>query len=214
MASEASADPAYYKPLATELDRIPDLAGYRLEVVAEQAHAAYDALLDHAMLARGWETQEDNHLNATLRDSKLDATQYKIWLDNNSVGYVAIPRTKIATFPEYTLVASGKPSYLDEIWHNDDWSLYRVRDSVPIVAAPQHILDYSQSQLTLHTACACTFTVRIRYSKYLHATPAASALMPVDAKATVVDDGYGFTKVTTTEPGTYVLRGSVRQLFH
>jgi hypothetical protein len=212
-AGQVTANPSYYKPLAAELDRIPDLAGYRLEVVAEKAHAAYDALLNHAMLARGWETQEDNHLNATLRDDKLGATAYKIWLDNNSVGYVAIPRSKIETFPEYTLVASGKLGYLSEIWHDDDWSLYRVRDAVPIVAAPQHILEYSQSHLTLHTACACSFTVRIRFSKYLHASPADRTTMPADARATVADDGFGFTRVTTTEPGTYVLRGSVKLIF-
>jgi hypothetical protein len=208
-AGQRTASTGYYTPLASELDRISGLSDYRLEVVAETAHAAYDALLDHAMLARGWETQEDNHLNATLSDPSLDSTAYKIWLDNNSVGYVAIPRSKIETFPEYTLVASGKLGYLSEIWHSGDWSLYRVRDSVPIVAAPQRILDYSQSHLTVRSSCACTFSVRIHYSKYLRASPLSGP-----GKATIVDDGYGFTRITTTGAGDYVLRGSVKSLFH
>ncbi len=65
-ASAPVAASAYYRPLGQELDSISGLTNYRLEVVAEGAHAAYDALLNHAMLARGWETQEDNALNPIL----------------------------------------------------------------------------------------------------------------------------------------------------
>jgi hypothetical protein len=209
-ADQPVAGTAFYKPLAAELDTVKGLSNYRLEVVSQHAHAAYDALLGHAMLARGWESQEDNHLNAALKDPGLDATSYKIWLDNNSVGWVAIPRSKIETFPEYTLVASERLSYLDEVWHNGDWSLYRVKHSVPIVTAPQTIVQYSQATLTIHTACACAFHVRIHYSKYLHATATAGGA----GQATLADDGYGYTSMTTTAPGDYVLRGSVKALFH
>jgi hypothetical protein len=211
-ASKRVASREFYVPLANELDRIHGLTNYRLEVVADEAHAAYDALLEHAMLARGWETQEDNHLNAILSSaSQLDSTSYKVWLDNNAVGWVAIPRSQIQTFPEYTLVASGTLDYLHEAWHNGDWTLYRVSDAVPIVTAPQQtVLRYSQSQLTIHTTCACTFHVRIRYSKYLQASPVSGQ----HGTASVVNDGYGFTSITTSTPGNYVLSGSVASLFH
>jgi hypothetical protein len=214
-ASDRVASVSYYTPLANELDRISGLTTYRLEVVAQGAHAAYDALLGHAMLARGWETQEDNALNRTVKSSTLDATLYKIWLDNNSVGYVALPRSKAETYPEYALVASATLPYLREVWHSDDWSLYRVSDPTPIIAEPQAILAYSQSKLTIRTPCACQFSIRIRYSKYLR----ADAVLDKDSlaakpKARLADDGYGYTSMTTTAPGEYVLRGSVRKFFH
>jgi hypothetical protein len=211
-ASKRVASREFYTPLATELDSIHGLTNYRLEVVADEAHAAYDALLEHAMLARGWETQEDNHLNAVLTNAALlDGTSYKVWLDNNSVGWVAVPHSPVQTFPEYTLVASGTLNYLTQIWHNADWTLYRVSDAVPIVTAPQQtVLRYSQSQLIIRTSCACTFHVRIRYSKYLQASPVAGH----HGTATVVNDGYGFTTITTSTPGDYVLSGSVTSIFH
>ena len=207
-ATKPSAATAYYRPLADELDEIAGLNNFRLEVVAEHAHAAYDALLNHAMLARGWETQEDNHLNRSVRQSALDATTYKVWLDNNSVGYVALPRAKDESYPEYTLVASGLLKYLTEVWSSDDWILYKVSDPTPMVAAPQSIIQYSQSKLTIRSKCACTFSVRIRYSKYLR----GSAVTGTGA-AVLADDHYGYTTMTTSAPGDYVLHGTVKSLF-
>jgi hypothetical protein len=203
-AGDPTSDRAYYQPLARELDHIKGLNNFRLEVVSEKAQAAYDALLDHGMLARGWETQEDVALNRTVLSSKLDPTSYKIWLDNNSVGYVALPRAKAEAFPEYRLVAQGLP-YLHQIWTIDDWTLYRVSSPTPILAQPQTVLSFSQSKLVIRATCACTFTVRIRYSKYLRGDPVAHTS---GRTATLVSDGYGYTSMTTTGPGDYVLHGS------
>lgn len=204
------AEVSYYLPLANELDKLSGLDNHRLEVVAEGAHAAYDALLDHAMLARGWETQEDNALNKTLLSPTLDDTAYKIWLDNNSVGYVALPRSRAEVYPEYTLVASGSVPYLTQVWSDSSWRLFRVTDPTPIVAAPQQILQSGQSQMTIRVTCACTFSVRVRYSRYLRADPLRSQ---GQGAALVTDDGYGFTRLTTMAPGDYVLHGSVTSLF-
>lgn len=212
-ASQRVSKTSYYTPLAAELDRLEGLANYRLEIVTHKAHAAYDALLDHAMLARGWETQEDNALNKTLLNTDLDATSYKVWLDNNSVGYVAMP-SKRDKSPEYSLVGAGALPYLTEVWHSDDWRLYRVADPTPIVAPPQNVLDYSQSHLTIRVPCACTFNVRVRWSKFLRADIAPAATGASAPAAVVLDDGYGYTSVTTSSPGDYVLHGSVAKLFH
>jgi len=216
-ASDPVAGSAYYQPLVQELDRIDGLNNFRLEVVAEGAHAAYDALLDHAMLARGWETQEDNALNATLLNRSLSATSYKVWLDNNSVGYVALPK-KVDTFPEYALVAAGRLPYLHEVWSSSQWVLYRVDDPTPIVAVPQTMLDYSQSKLTIRSTCTCTFSVRVRFSKYLRAdllvAGGGTAHGTAQNAAKLTDDGYGFTSMSTPSPGDYVLHGTVAQLFH
>lgn len=209
-AGDPTSDTAYYEPLAAELDRISGLNNFRVEVVSQKAQAAYDALLDHGMLARGWETQEDTALNRTVLSPTLDSTAYKIWLDNNAVGYVALPRAQAEDFPEYKLVAGGI-SYLHEMWRSDGWTLYRVANPTPIIAAPQSVLSYSQSKLVIRSSCSCTFTVRIRFSKYLRGDP---VVRTPGLTATLVSDGSGYTSMTTTGPGDYTLHGSVARLFH
>ena len=204
-AGEPVSQTNYYAALGAQLDTIHDLQDYRVEVVNHGAHAAYDALLNHATLARGWETQEDNALNAALNDRNLDATTYKVWLDNNAVGYVALPLVgDVSRYPEYVLVDSGKLSYLKLLWQTQDWKLYQVQNATKIVEAPATPVRITQSQLTIDVPCACAVSLRIRFSKFLHAEEQTSR-----AAAQVADDGSGWTTLTTPEPGTYDLRGSL-----
>jgi hypothetical protein len=222
---------SYYKPLAAKLDTIAGLRNYRLEVVDHGAHTGYAELLGHALLARGWETQEDQELNAALNKDPLDPRVYKIWLQNNAVGYVAMPSTSVGgKFPEYDLVKSGRAGYLHQIWANQHWKLYRVENPSPIAGAPAKLVGYTQSTMTIHVPCACTVDVRVRWSKFLGAAmrPAAagsaasghagqtpsprastSAAKTPEVTAKVRDDGSGWTKITTTKPGDYVLSGSI-----
>ncbi len=213
----------YYKPLAAELDTIGGLRNYRVEVVDHGAHAGYAELLGHALLARGWETQEDNALNGALDKRPLDPRVYKIWLQNNAVGYVALPSTSVGHYPEYDLVKSGRAAaYLHEIWSNAHWKLFRVADPTPIAGAPARVLGYTQSTMTLRIPCTCTVDIRVRWSKFLGAKlqvvrPAVSKSAgasagrsaPPAVSAKVLDDGSGWTKIITTRPGDYLLSGSI-----
>jgi len=216
-ASKPTSSVAYYQSLGKRLEKVSDLNDYRVEVVNHGAHAGYDALLQHAMLARGWETQEDHALNGALLSSKLDAVTYKVWLDNNAVGYVALPASLVQSYPEYTLVSAHRPGYLTRIWSNADWQLFRVKSPTPIVARPASVLGHDQKSMTIRVPCACTLPVRIRWSKFLTATlqaPGRAVGHTVDAvpavSAQVVDDGSGWTTLISSKPGTYVLRGSLR----
>jgi hypothetical protein len=210
---------SYYHALAARLDQIPDLRNYRVEVVNHGAHAGYDALLDHAMLARGWETQEDVRLNKSLEQDPLDPVTYKVWLDNNAVGYVALPLSTVRNYPEYTLVQTQQAKYLHPVWSNPDWELFRVEDPTPIVSRPGSVLAHDQKSMAIDVPCTCTIAVRVRWSKFL--TAALQARAKVDGKTSdsaplvtgrMADDGSGWTKLTTSRPGTYVLRGSLRGL--
>jgi hypothetical protein len=200
---------AYYKQLVDEVDTLPDLKNYRIEVVNHGAHAAYDALLGHAALARGWETQEDNALNKAIQGGTLDATTYKVWLDNNAVGYVALPSMTVNTYAEYDLVETGSVPYLQLIWQTEDWKLFRVLNPVPIMAAPGKMISASQSQVVVDVPCACTLTLRVRWSKFLHAALREPGGELGKTSAKVVDDGAGWTRITTKTPGVYVLHGSL-----
>jgi hypothetical protein len=208
---------SYYRNLAARLDAIPELRNYRVEVVNHGAHAGYDALLEHAMLARGWETQEDYALNASINKESLDPVTYKVWLDNNAVGYVALPSGSLAGDPEYTLVQQGTAAYLHRIWSDPDWALFRIDDPTPIVARPAAVTAHDQKSMTISVPCVCTISVRLRWSKFLTAAlqapdPAGSGTVDVTPRVRprVADDGTGWSTVTTTRPGTYLLRGSLR----
>jgi hypothetical protein len=210
---------SYYTALAHRLDRIPGLQNYRVEVVNHGAHAGYDALLGHAMLARGWETQEDRALNRVLDQDPLDPVTYKVWLDNNAVGYVALPSDSVGGYPEYTLVQQGDASYLDRIWSDENWQLFRVENPTRIVGRPGRVIAHNQKSLTIQVPCACRVSVRVRWKKFLTAAlqrPDPSGPGLTDSKplvrGTLVNDGNGWTVLTTPEAGTYVLRGSLRGL--
>jgi hypothetical protein len=220
-AYDPAASGQFYASLANRLDQLPDLRSYRVELVDHGARAGYEALLDHAMLARGWETQEDTELNRALTEDPLDPITYKEWLDNNAVGYVALPSSTAGLYPEYKLVSSGRPSYLTRIWGDSKWDLFRVQNPTPIVASPASVIGHDQKSMTLRIPCDCTVAVRVHYSRFLTAvlqTRSALTGQTTDAKpldrARVADDGTGWTVLTTQEPGIYVLRGSLTGLLH
>jgi hypothetical protein len=230
-ATQPMSNQAYYTQLSAQLDKTPALSNLRLEVVTG-SHAADTALLDHAMLARGWETQEDDTFNSVLQSKTLNSYSYKVWLDNNAVGYVALPLAEKDIYPEYTLVkggsllvGDGSEGYLQEVWSNVDWRLYRVVGANPVVAAPATLTQHSPSRLTIKVPQAGKVYVRVRYSRFLRAsldvppatepktstTSPASKLSP--ATVMVSDDGFGWTVLTTTRPGTYYLHGTISGLF-
>ena len=209
-AAEPTASPAYYTSLIGELDRLHgQLRSCRLEVVDDGTHTASYALLDHAMLARGYEYQEDNKLNAVLASPALDAVQYKLWLDNNAVCFVAIASTyRRQMTPEFRLVSRHHPAYLEREWRDSAWTVYRVAHANTIASPPVQVVRFSQSKLVLRVPCACTFGVRVRNPENLKAatTPApGSGVAPVEAQ--LQPDGFGWTRMTTTRPGIYTLSG-------
>lgn len=204
-----SASAAYYQPLIRRLATVPGLDDYRLEVVSDPViHTAASALIGHVALAGGYETQEQNAVNAVLANPTLNATSYKVWLDNNAVGYVAFDRTTPNNSPEYRLVQNTPLPYLHRIDRGPKWVLYRVADPTPIVPPPLHVLRATQAQLRLRVPCACSTPLRLRYSKYLAVTS------PAGSGATITDDGTGWSVLTTRRPGVYVLSGSLTRPLH
>jgi hypothetical protein len=203
VASQPMSSTSYYTALTHELDTLHDLTSYRLEAVPDGTHTASFALLDHAMLARGYETQADNALNAVLlSQNTLDAVSYKIWLDNNAVGFVAIGKAVLHPNPEFALVSTANLPYLKRVWNDANWTLYRVTDPTPIVPAPARIVDAYQSYLVIDIPQPGTLPVRVRWSRFLVADPQAGG-----PAVKVADDGNGWTLITTAQPGRYVLHG-------
>lgn len=199
VATKPMSSETYLRGLIAELDRTPGLSTYRLEVVPDGTHVAAYALLDHAMLARGYETQTDNALDAQLTSPSLDAASYRRWLDASAVGYVALDRVTLRQGPEDQLVRSGRLRYLRPIWSDAHWLLFRVTAPTPIVAPPARITDADQAELVITTPQAGQLHIRVHWSRFLHVDgPAGARLVP---------DPMGWTVLDAHAPGRYRIGG-------
>jgi hypothetical protein len=196
VAAQPMSTTAYYDHLITQLDHLDGLANYRVEVVPDGSHVAAYALLNHAQLARGYETQSDNALNSVLTSPTLTAVTYKIWLDNNAVGYVAIDNTTWKKTSEDSLVRSGTVPYLHQIWADEHWRLFRVSSPNPIVSPPARVVAAEQSELRISTPRAATLSLRVRWSRFLRVT-GPNGVGQLEA------DGQGWTTLVAPRAGTY-----------
>jgi hypothetical protein len=155
------------------------------------------------MLARGYETQTDNALNAVLMSpARLSALTFKMWLDNNAVGSLAIGRRSLHPNPEFRLLAAGTLPYLRVIWSSSNWTLYRVISPTPIVPTSARITDAEQSSLTVAVSRPGRLQIRVRWSKFLTADGPGHI-----RGVTLSADADGWTILTAPSAGEYVLHG-------
>ncbi len=194
------ADTAQYASLLRRLDTVPGLAEYRLETIPDGTHDASDLLLPHALLARGYETQVDGALNATVNAATLTAVQYRAWLDSNAVGFVLLHRRAVYENAEYQLVSAGT-SYLAPIWGNQQWELFAVQDAVPIAGRPDRLVDADQSELVIDVPHPSTVPLRVRWSSALEADS------PRGVRASVLPDGHGWSLLRVSAQGRVTVEG-------
>ncbi|WP_395655967.1 MFS transporter [Nocardioides sp.] len=142
----------------------------RVEVVPTKSHREAAAIAPHVPLARGWNRQADAERNPVFyRDRDLDAHSYRRWLHRWAVGYVVLATTAKpdpAAAAEAELVAGGLP-YLDQVWADDEWTLYQVRRATPLVSPPATVVAYDAAELTISTPRAGRIVVRIADSPWL-----------------------------------------------
>ncbi|WP_375501110.1 hypothetical protein [uncultured Jatrophihabitans sp.] len=198
VAAQPMSEQAYVAGLVRHLDSVRGLDNYRVETVPDGTHVAAYALLGHAQLARGFETQADNAYDSVLASPRLDAARYRRWLDDNAVGYVAIDHRTLKHGPEDTLVRSGRLPYLHRVWSDGKWELYAVTSPRPIVATPATMVRSTQAQLTVAVPAAGVYRLKVRWSTLLDLRGPAGALKP---------DGKGWTQLHARRPGRYVLSG-------
>ena len=201
VAMQARSSQPFYASLVAELDRLRGFGNYRVEVVPDGTHTSAYALLQHAMLARGYETQAEDAYDGVLTSSKLNPVSFKIWLDNNAVGLVAEQRVTHEANAEDTLIRHHRPAYLTQVWADSRWVLYRVANPSPIVAAPAGVVDADQATLTIEVPRAGRYELRVHWSRFLALSP------PRARTGRVTPDGQSFTILDATTPGRYTLHG-------
>ncbi|MES5820812.1 hypothetical protein [Streptomyces sp. RG80] len=180
--------------LVRELDRL-DANRTRVEVVPADDHREAALLSSHVNLARGWNTQLDMDRGRLFYDGTLSATTYRAWLNRWAVGYVAVSDAEPDQYgaAEAHLVR-GEPAWLEPVWSDAHWRLYRVRNAVPLVTAPGEVVSASDAYLVVHIPRPGSVTIRIAYSPWLH----------TDNGGCLRRQGE-FTRLTVDEPGFYQL---------
>ncbi|WP_245239434.1 hypothetical protein [Streptomyces sp. MZ04] len=174
-----------------ELERLGADRG-RVEVVPARNHREATALAPHVNMARGWNRQLDVERGRLFYDGSFSAATYRAWLDKWAVGYVVLPPGKPDGFAEdeAALVASG-PDWLEPVWKDAHWRIFRVKDPVPMVSAPASVVRSTGSDMVLRVPTREPVTLRLVYSPWLRA---AGACLKRHGE---------FTRLTVSEPGTY-----------
>jgi hypothetical protein len=166
---DATGDPSvqanYYLPLNTFLAGAQPTG--RIEITPTRNHWETVFVAPRFALARGWERQLDIKYNRIFYRHRLDPIDYRTWLSANSVQYVAVPQARLdyAATPEARLVRAGLP-YLEPVWGNANWRVYRYKFAVPLVTGPAHLVSLKGNGITLRASEAGVVDLRIRYTRY------------------------------------------------
>jgi hypothetical protein len=193
VAAPAAGWTQYAKPLSAELTKLGAEQG-RVEIVGTASHVEASSLAATVELARGWNRQADLTRNPLFYDGTLNDSDYHAWLRNWAVDYVVLPDSGFdyASTAESHIVASGQP-WLEPVWSDAHWKVYRVADALPLADAPATVVDAGQAELTLHMSTAGTVLVRIAWSPWLSVLGTGTGCLAADGP---------WTRLTVRTPGT------------
>lgn len=124
-------------------------------------------------MARGWNRQLDVERGRLFYDGSLNPATYRQWLDRWAVGYVVLPHGRPdGPAEDEAALVRGVPSWLEQVWQDDGWTVYRVRDAVPLVSSPATVVGGDDASVTVRMPAAGSVTVRVAYSPWLRASGA------------------------------------------
>ena len=193
-----------YIPLRSQLVDRPEINNHRVELVDAQTHAGAHKLGMTIKLARGWENQSDSRFNPIFyEENALTPQSYRQWLSENAVAFVAVSADPLRQMKnEAALVQSGLP-YLERVWGNDKWDLYKVDDPAPIVPAPLTVVESSPAKLVLDVPDTQAHAIQVRYNKYL----VARSSVDENLYACITETPDSWVTLQATLPGQYILEG-------
>jgi hypothetical protein len=188
---DESVEAGYHAPLVEEVRR-RNADGKplgRLEIPFTVNHWESLFVGTQVPFARGWERQVDLAHNAALYDADLSIEQYRAWLHDNGVRWVALSDTAIdhAGIHEQQVVerhAGRDRRVLKLVWSNPDWRLYEVVGYTPIVESPAELVEQGVDWLRLRTPAPATVTIRYHDSPYV--TIDGGACLDVDESGWIV----------------------------
>jgi hypothetical protein len=191
--AEPSVKAGYYAPLRDFLRGAMREEPYRVEVLPGVHHWESALVPPGIFIARGWERQLDRKLNPLFYEAPLTAEDYRQWLDDLAVGFVAVPDAPLdyAARMEAGLIALGLP-YLRLVFESEDWRVYRVRNPTPLVTGAAELTRLTSEEFVLQASAPGTALVRIRWTPYWTVTEGYGCVEKSPA---------GFTRVSLDRPG-------------
>ena len=140
----------------------------RVEVVPARDHREAARLAPHVNLARGWNRQLDMERARLFYDGTFSAATYRSWLDHWAVGFVVLPSaSRTAPEGEARLVATRAADWLEPVWQDPHWRVYRVRDAVPLVSTPATVVRRRSAAVLVRVPRPGSVTVRVAWSPWL-----------------------------------------------
>ena len=168
VSAQPSVKPGFYAPLIDFLRGQPRHDAYRVEVLPEAHHWESAYVPRGIYIARGWERQLDRKLNPLFYQSApLSGPQYRSWLDDLGVGYVAVPHAPLdyAAAPEIRMLKRGPPRFLERVKKSTDRSVYKVRNPSPLAIGGKMVKLRPQG-FVVDTSAPGTVLVRVRWTPY------------------------------------------------
>jgi hypothetical protein len=168
VSAQPSVKPGFYAPLIDFLRGQPRHDAYRVEVLPEEHHWESAYVPRGIYIARGWERQLDRKLNPLFYQSTpLTGPQYRSWLDDLGVGYVAVPHAPLdyAAHPEKRMLKRGPPRYLERVYRSADWTVYKVRNPSPLAIGGKMVKLRPQG-FVVDTTAPGTVLVRVHWTPY------------------------------------------------
>ncbi|MCX4729913.1 hypothetical protein [Streptomyces sp. NBC_01363] len=142
----------------------------RVEVLPARNHREATVLAPYVNMARGWNRQLDVERGRLFYEGKPTPATYRAWLGRWSVGLVVLHngRPDGPAEAEAAIVRRGA-DWLEPVWQDTEWRIYRVREAVPLVSAPGTVVRGDDASLVVRMPTAGSVTVRIAYSPWLRA---------------------------------------------
>ncbi len=197
---DPSTDEAYYTPLLHYLQQRPQPVSY-VEVVFTKRHFEAAFVAPVVPLARGWERQLDMRNNPQFYDGALDAATYHRWLVSNGVQLVALPDVPLDRSSEAeAAIIETNPSYLQPVWHDAHWRVWRVVGSAGLTSAGARLVARSGDEMTFEATSPGPVLVRVRWTRF----------WSLDGAGCVEEGPDGWTRVVVRSTGTFTLKPAVR----
>ncbi len=168
VSAQPSVNPGFYAPLIDFLRGQPRHDAYRVEVLPEAHHweSAY-VPARHLHRARLGAPARPQAQSALLPVGPADGPEYRSWLDDLGVGYVAVPHAPLdyAARPEKRMLKRGPPRYLDRVYRSTDWTVYKVRNPSPLAIGGKMVKLRPQG-FVVDTSAPGTVLVRVHWTPY------------------------------------------------
>jgi hypothetical protein len=193
--AQPSVEAGYYAPVRDFLRGTPNPNAYRVEVLPAEHHWESAYVPRGIYIARGWERQLDRKLNPLFYDDLLTFNEYRNWLDELGVGYVAVPDAPLdyAAELEVKLIAR-EPPYLEKAFTSADWTVYRVRDPAPLAVGAGDLVKLTPEGFVVDADAPGTVLVRVNWTPYWSIEQGTGC---------VEQSPGGYTTLDVTEPGRF-----------